>query len=122
MMAASIATKRTSPMTALLRALLVAAAVASMVPDAARAQDTGDPSAGRTIASALCAQCHRVMAQDIDPNRTPPDFGAVANMPSFTELSMRVFLQTPHGQMPRYQFSLAELDDIIAYLASLRRR
>lgn len=109
-------------MTALLRALLVAAGMAPIIPTTALAQNIGDPAAGRIVASTLCVQCHRVTAQDTDPNRTPPDFGAVANMPSFTELSMRVFLQTPHGQMPRYQFSPAELDDIIAYLASLRRR
>jgi mono/diheme cytochrome c family protein len=74
------------------------------------------------IATTLCVQCHRITGSDNDPNRTPPDFGAVANMRSFTELSMRVFLQTPHGQMPRYQFSQTELDDIVAYLSSLRQR
>lgn len=86
------------------------------------AQNSGDPAAGRSIASTMCVQCHRISGSDNDPNRTPPDFAAVANMPSFTELAMRVFLQTPHGQMPRYQFSQTELDEIIAYLASLRRR
>lgn len=50
----------------------------------------------------------------------PPDFGAVAAMPRQTEMSLRVFLQTPHGEMPRYQFSRGELDDIIAYILSLR--
>jgi mono/diheme cytochrome c family protein len=110
------------PMNALLRSMLFAACVMAASSVQAPAQGFGDPAAGRVIAAAECAQCHRILERDNDPNRTPPDFGAVANMPSFTELSMRVFLQTPHGQMPRLQFTRTELDDIIAYLASLRRR
>lgn len=109
-------------MNALARTALFAACMMVAGSGQAPAQGFGDPSAGRTIAAAVCAQCHRISERDNDPGRTPPDFGAVANMPSFTELSMRVFLQTPHGEMPRLQFTQTELDDIIAYLASLRRR
>jgi mono/diheme cytochrome c family protein len=86
-----------------------------------QAQSIGDLTAGRMIAATLCVQCHRITGSDNDPDRTPPDFGAVANMRSFTALSMRVFLQTPHGQMPRYQFNQTEMDDIVAYLSSLRQ-
>lgn len=39
-----------------------------------------------------------------------------------TEVSLRVFLRTPHGEMPRYQFSPSEMNDLIAYLQSLRSR
>lgn len=105
-----------------LSSMVFACALVYPVVMPAGAQGFGDPAAGHVIASAECAQCHRISERDNDPNRTPPDFGAVANMPSFTELSMLVFLQTPHGQMPRLQFTRTELDDIIAYLASLRRR
>ena len=30
---------------------------------------------------------------------------------------LRVFLQTPHGDMPRYQLTPAEMDDVVAYLS-----
>ncbi len=109
-------------LTAPVRTMVVAACMAAISSASAPAQSFGDPAAGRIIATTICVQCHRISGLDNDPNRTPPDFGAVANMPSFTELAMRVFLQTPHGQMPRYQFSQSELDDIIAYLVSLKRR
>ena len=109
-------------MSSLVCATLFAACTSVLGTAPVLAQTTGDVEAGRTIASTFCVQCHRISGSDNDPNRTPPDFAAVANMPSFTELSMRVFLQTPHGLMPRYQFSQNELDDIIAYLASLRQR
>jgi mono/diheme cytochrome c family protein len=86
------------------------------------AQTFGDAAAGREIAAVWCAGCHRIGAGDRDGARVPPDFGAIALMPSMTELALRVFLQTPHGSMPRYQFSPKEIDDIIAYIFSLKPR
>jgi mono/diheme cytochrome c family protein len=86
------------------------------------AQTFGDAIAGREIASVWCAGCHRISAQDRDVNRVPPDFGAIAGMSSMTELALRVFLQTPHGNMPRYQLSPKELDDIITYVLGLGRQ
>lgn len=84
------------------------------------AQEIGNSDAGRGIAETWCAQCHRISGRERDVSRVPPDFGAVADMPSQTRLSLRVFLQTPHGNMPRFQFTPAETDNIIAYLLSLR--
>ncbi len=89
---------------------------------AATAQEAGDARAGRAVAIALCLPCHAIDGASRDPARVPPDFGAVANMPSQTALSLRVFLQTPHGAMPRYQLSPTETDDVIAYVLSLKAR
>lgn len=75
---------------------------------------------GQHIAATVCAACHRISPDARDGRRHPPDFGAIADMPSLTELSLRVFLQTPHGDMPRYQFSSRELDEIIKYVMSLK--
>lgn len=77
---------------------------------------------GARIAREWCANCHAVT-----PGMPPPagdaaaSFPAIAAMPSTTELSLRVFLQTPHANMPNYQLSRAETDAIIAYILSLRR-
>ena len=49
-----------------------------------------------------------------------PSFRAIAAMPSTTALSLRVFLQTPHGRMPDFALSRNETDDVIAYILSLR--
>jgi mono/diheme cytochrome c family protein len=102
--------------------LTLAVAVLGFGSNPGNAQDFGDAAAGREIAAVWCAGCHRITAQDNDVNTVPPDFGAVARMPSMTELALRVFLQTPHGTMPRYQFSPNEMDDIIAYVRSLGKR
>jgi mono/diheme cytochrome c family protein len=88
--------------------------------DTGAAQGVGDAAAGHRLASTWCAHCHRISARDRDPARVPPDFGAVAAMPQLTEMSLRIFLQTPHGEMPRYQFTRTEMDDVIAYIMSLR--
>lgn len=88
----------------------------------ALAQTTGDARAGRQVAASLCIQCHEIDGAARDPSRVPPGFGAVADMASQTALSLRVFLQTPHGAMPRYQLTPAETDDVIAYIQSLRAR
>ncbi len=86
------------------------------------AQGLGDPRAGREVAASLCIQCHQIDSAGRDPARVPPGFGAVADMPSQTALSLRIFLQTPHGNMPRYQLTADEIDNVIAYIFSLRAR
>ncbi|HEV2552338.1 MAG TPA: c-type cytochrome [Bosea sp. (in: a-proteobacteria)] len=104
------------------RAGLAALAFALAGAGAAMAQVAGDAQAGRAVATALCRPCHAIDGASRDPARVPPDFGAVADMPSQTALSLRVFLQTPHGNMPRYQLTATETDDVIAYVLSLRAR
>lgn len=88
----------------------------------ALAQGVGDARAGRAVATSLCIQCHDIDGAARDPSRVPPGFGAVADIASQTALSLRVFLQTPHGAMPRYQLTPTETDDVIAYIQSLRAR
>ncbi|WP_245928425.1 c-type cytochrome [Bosea psychrotolerans] len=100
--------------------LMLCAALLGAVP--ALAQSIGDARAGREVATSLCSQCHQIDGASRDPRRVPPGFGAVADMASQTELSLRVFLQTPHGNMPRYQLTRDETDDVIAYILSLRAR
>lgn len=89
---------------------------------AGRAQGVGDARAGREVATSLCIQCHQIDGAGRDPSRVPPGFGAIADTASQTALSLRVFLQTPHGNMPRYQLTRDETDDVIAYILSLRAR
>ena len=80
----------------------------------ALAQPLGDPAAGERLAAANCAQCHGA-----DP--AAPALAAIAAMPSTTQASLNAFLQTPHAKMPNLIFSGAELNDLIAYILSLRR-
>ncbi|OYW61445.1 MAG: hypothetical protein B7Z40_18435 [Bosea sp. 12-68-7] len=116
-------TRRPIPRTAALACAGLAGLAFALVGMAgAAAQESGDARAGQAVASALCRPCHAIDGASRDAARVPPDFGAVADMPSQTALSLRVFLQTPHGNMPRYQLTPTETDDVIAYVLSLRAR
>ncbi|MCU0889470.1 MAG: cytochrome c [Rubritepida sp.] len=99
------------------------AALLAALPSLAAAQAI-PPMAGEggRIAQQWCANCHAVA-----PGMTPPTGDAVASFPaiaalrSTTEMSLRVFLQTPHANMPNFQLSRAETDALVAYILSLRR-
>jgi len=89
----------------------------------ARAQETGDAAAGRRIAETWCSTCHVVgpsVKQGVS-NGAPP-FPAVAQMKSTTPMSLRVFLQTPHARMPDLHLTRDEIDDLSAYILSLRHK
>ncbi|MGG5817177.1 c-type cytochrome [Falsiroseomonas sp. HW251] len=80
----------------------------------------GDPATGRRLAEAQCASCHAVAGGGPSPNMAAPPFAAVARMPSTTALSLQAFLRTPHGQMPDVVLTPAQLDDVTAWILSLR--
>ncbi len=75
------------------------------------------------MAETWCSNCHV-----IGPGRSGPASDAVPTLPSVaqrtstTALSLRVFLQTPHANMPNYQLSREQIDDVVAYILSLRQR
>ncbi|MBU6499054.1 MAG: hypothetical protein KGJ41_00050 [Rhodospirillales bacterium] len=99
-------------------AMLLAAGLQS-----AAAQELGDAAMGHQLATTWCSACH-VVAPDqahamVDGT---PTFSAIAAMKSTTVLSLRVFLQTPHGKMPNLQLSRNETDDLISYILSLRKK
>ncbi len=89
----------------------------------AAAQAPGDAFVGREIAEAECAECHIVGRDALGGNLLlgAPTFLEVADDPAVTELSLRVFLQSPHFLMPNFVFSESETDDVISYILSLRR-
>ncbi len=88
----------------------------------AAAQNAGDVAAGRGLAREWCSACH-IVAQGEGRNATDavPSFIGVAQMPSTTATSLRVFLQSPHLRMPNFALTAAQTDDVIAYILSLRR-
>ncbi|WP_237215270.1 c-type cytochrome [Falsiroseomonas oryziterrae] len=81
----------------------------------------GDPAAGRRLAEAQCSSCHA-----IGPGRSGPalpgvtPFQAVAERTATTSLSLQAFLRTPHAHMPNIVLDGQQLDDVIAYILSLR--
>ena len=97
--------------------LLIAASLA--VPAAALAQPLeGNPLIGRQTATALCVPCHQIGQTRHDG---APSFVDVANMPSTTALSLKVFLRSNHKEMPNLIISNSDTDDLIAYILNLKQ-
>lgn len=87
------------------------------------AQDNGDPAAGQRLAERWCSGACHVTGPTSQQGTSSgiPTFAAIARMPSTTQMSLRVFLQTPHAGMPDLHLSRDEIADVAAYILSLRR-
>ena len=87
----------------------------------ALAQSTPLATEGARLAQQWCANCHAIAPGQQSPTGdAAPSFPAIARLTPTTELSLRVFLQTPHANMPNYQLTRNETDAVVAYILSLR--
>jgi len=100
--------------------LFVAAALA--VPVEALAQPVNRHSLGRQVAIELCSSCHRVTEGQPRSGQDVASFFAIANLPSTTALSLKVFLRSNHKGMPNLIVSESDSDQLIDYILSLKRR
>ena len=92
-------------------------------PHWANAQEIGDVAAGRHLSETWCASCHLVGSDTArGVSNGVPTFVAIARQKSTTVLSLRVFLQTPHARMPDLHLSRDEIDNLAAYILSLRHQ
>ena len=78
-------------------------------------------SAGHRLAQAWCMECHSIEAHTPWTGKPAPDFAAIANQPSSTALSLKVFLQSNHRSMPNLIIAKSDTDDLVAYILSLKR-
>jgi mono/diheme cytochrome c family protein len=78
-------------------------------------------SAGYRLAEAWCRDCHAIEADTAGARGGPPDFAAIANRPSTTALSLKVFFKTSHRRMPNLIITPEQADDLSSYILSLRR-
>src|SRR5260370_36858953 len=85
------------------------------------AQPSDSVSAGHRLAAAWCSECHSIEAVAADAPRGPPAFVAIANQSSTTALSLKVFLQTSHRNMPNLIIAPNEAVDLVNYILSLKR-
>jgi cytochrome c len=103
--------------------LLFGAILLTALTSSAMAEDVGDVTAGHRLAETWCANCHVVdRASKSGASTGAPTFQAIADMKSVTPMSLRVFLQTPHQRMPDLHLSGGEIDDLTAYIFSLREK
>jgi len=84
--------------------------------------EVANPAPGRTYAEAACASCHAVTAgQASSPNPKAPTFEMIANVPGMTLMALNVVLHTSHETMPNLIIESGRIEDLSAYLHSLKR-
>ncbi len=106
-------------------ALILSAALVSAAE--AATPDSDRVAAGREFAQRVCGACHVVSPQD-EPVLSPPasSFATLAQRPSLTEQALRQFLATnhstvgPHEAMPNPRLVDYQIDEIVAFMMSLR--
>lgn len=98
---------------------LAACVLATAHPVAAQVAN-GDVVLGQQLAQGWCSNCHAVGANAPPSQDAAPSFLAIAKMPSTTSMSLQAWLQTPHPQMPNLQLTREQIDDVLAYILSLK--
>jgi mono/diheme cytochrome c family protein len=90
--------------------------LAWLAPSAAHA----DAAAGKRLAQQWCANCHVIDggAPAASLPQGPPSFRTIAG--HLDPGAMRAFLSHPHAPMPDLALTRAEIDDLIAYIESLK--
>lgn len=91
-------------------------------PSLATAMEWEAASRGRAIALVGCASCHAVDPTGASPYAAAPPFRDIVKHRSLDniETAMAQGLVTTHPEMPPYTFRASEIDDLIAYLDTLR--
>ncbi len=85
------------------------------------AAEAADAEHGEMLANQWCATCHAVAPGAKNANDQVPSFVAIAKRPGVTVERLRVWLQTPHPNMPNFDLSRQNVEDLIAYLRSLAK-
>ena len=92
------------------------------IPATAGAQESGNIARGETYARQRCAECHAVDRQtEYSPIRTAPRFERLANTPGMTNMALTAWLFSSHKTMPNLIVRGEHLDDLVAYIRSLKR-
>ena len=100
-------------------ASILVAALADFV-DPAFAQHAGDPAAGADYAKKFCTKCHALNRGETSPEPTAPPFGDVANTKGMTATALTVWLTTSHPTMPNIVIEPHDMDNVVAYILSLK--
>jgi hypothetical protein len=96
--------------------------VAAIATPEALAQPDNRNSPGRQVAMELCSSCHRVTEGQAIPRQDAASFFAIANLPSTTALSLKVFLRSNHKGMPNLIVTEPDSEYLIDYILSLKQR
>jgi len=81
----------------------------------------GDAEYGRGLAVRWCGSCHVVTADQQRSMPSAPSFATIAQSTNIDGARLARLLLAPHPKMERLGLSRAAVDDIAAYIASLKK-
>jgi mono/diheme cytochrome c family protein len=86
----------------------------------AACQTAASLARGQEITERACAGCH-ALGGDRSVEGTPaPSFRSIAARPNQPPQRLASFIMTPHRPMPGLNLSLADVNDVVAYILSLK--
>lgn len=94
------------------------AAVSMLSLGAGAASAQGDPEVGRALALQWCTSCHVVDLEGHGTDAAPP-LPWLVQEELRTPDELRGWLAAPHPPMPDLALTRQEIEDVVAYLASL---
>ncbi len=87
------------------------------------AAELGDIDAGLKFATQNCAECHDITSRNLMSTASGvPTFYVVANTSGISRTSLLVWMQSSHRKMPNLMVEDQDLDDVIAYILSLKEK
>jgi mono/diheme cytochrome c family protein len=88
----------------------------------ALAVELGNPAAGLEYAKKVCADCHAVERDTVMLFSQVPSFQDVADTEGMTPRALVVWMSTSHPNMPDLIIPPDDMDNVIAYIMSLRTK
>jgi mono/diheme cytochrome c family protein len=81
-----------------------------------------DVAAGKRLADQVCSQCHVVGSSGTHGTDAAPPLPALAATHGGDPKFLRAWLMAPHPPMPNPGLSRMQIDDVVAYLETLKPR
>ncbi|MGI9437164.1 MAG: c-type cytochrome [Geminicoccaceae bacterium] len=97
----------------------IAALAMIVISVGASAADIGH---GENLAKDWCSNCHLVTSDQTSGGDSAPTFGSIAETSAERNSDLRAWLADPHPPMPNLNLTVREIDDLLAYIESLRDR
>jgi mono/diheme cytochrome c family protein len=80
----------------------------------------GDAAAGKVIAEQWCSSCHVVTPEQKTASTEAPPFATIAARHADSMDALAAFLADPHPPMPQMSLARQEIQDLLAYIGSLK--
>lgn len=82
--------------------------------------ELGDKDKGHAYAQKFCTDCHAIEKDENLLLGDIPTFQEVANSEGMSPRALSVWLRTSHPNMPDFIIAPEDIDNIVAYIMSLR--